>query len=167
MVVLALVGILAALALPSWNEIILTNATRSAVSEWTSSFQFARTEAVRQNTAVTLCPSSNGSTCTTGEFEVGWIVKTGTSATAVTDRILQDTLPQSKVTMAIVAPSKNFTILPNGLPVGNFLGGTITVAPADTNAPRRFDRTMCIAKTGRVRTFTREQLLAVAGCTTS
>lgn len=160
MVVVGLVSILAALASPSWSDLITSNQIRSAVNEWNASVQFARTEALRQNTPITLCPSSDGQGCTAGDYELGWIVKTGTAVNQLTDVILQDTLPKTKLTMAVVAPSKNITILPNGQPVGNFAGARITVRGLDA-VDDHLNKTICIGRSGRARVFTEPQYMAL------
>ena len=166
MVVVALVAIVAALATPSWNSMIVNNRIRAAVNDWTLSFYFARSEAIRQNTPVTICASSNGRRCTASGYEEGWIVKTGLPAD-INGTILQDALPVKRATMT---PSTNaaraITILPNGLPIGNFAGTRLTVRdePADDDS---FSKYICIARTGRLRVFTDAQYIALPASTCS
>ncbi len=160
MVVVGLVSVLAALAAPSWSDLVTSNQIRSAVNEWNASVQFARSEALRQNSPVTMCPSSDGATCTAGDYEVGWIVRTGTAVANANDRILQDTLPKANLTMAVVAPSKRITILPNGQPIGNFAGARITVRGLEA-ADDHLNKTICIGRSGRARVFTEAQYMAL------
>jgi len=82
MVTVALIAILAALAAPSFNDAILSNKLKSYSSEFVASTQLARGEAIKRNTAVTLCIAANetSTTCTTnGDWEQGWIVLSGTT----------------------------------------------------------------------------------------
>jgi type IV fimbrial biogenesis protein FimT len=156
MVVVSIVAILAALAGPSWDRLIVSNRLRSAVNDWNLSMQFARSEAARQNVPVTLCPSSNGATCTASDYEAGWIVKT--QLPAVAGVILQDTLPKQRLTM--VPSERNIIFLPNGKPATNFMGTRITVRddPASVDALSRY---ICVARTGRARVYTEDQYMAL------
>ncbi len=150
MVVVALVAILATLAIPSWTQMRTRNAIRTAVNDFNSSLQFARSEAVRINTPVTLCPSDDGVTCTETEFQNGWIVRTGPQANDAAQLILQDTLPRTLIRIdATSAATRRFTYLPNGLPASNFAGATVEVCPTTPT----FDymvRVLTINRTGRI-----------------
>ena len=99
MVVVALVAIITTIAIPSWNAMIAKNRVRAAVNDWTQSFYFARSEAVRQNTSVTICASSDGSSCTASGYEAGWIVKVIDPNDPTQDIVLQDALPLQGVTL--------------------------------------------------------------------
>lgn len=147
MVVVSIVAILAALAVPSWDSLIVSNRLRAAANDLTLSLQFARSEAARQNIPVTLCPSADGITCAGSNYEVGWIVKTQLPGTPG-GVVLQDTLPKQRVTMA--ATVANTTFLPNGMPTTAFMGSTITVQDSPFNNPT-LSRTVCIARTGRAK----------------
>lgn len=153
MVVVAIVAMVAAIATPSWNNMIVSNRIRAAVNDWTQSIQFARSEALRQNVPITLCPSSNGASCTASDFEVGWIVRTDTGT------VLQDTLPKPRLTMVPNSSAKrNITFLPNGLLIGNYTGVHITVRdyPAANDS---LSRHICIPRTGRVKVYTEQQYM--------
>jgi type IV fimbrial biogenesis protein FimT len=159
MVVVALLAIVTTIAIPSWNRLVTSNRIRAAVNDWTSSVQFARSEALRQNSPVTLCPSSDGLNCTASDYEVGWIVKTGLPAAAGV--ILQDALPKQQINMTVaVSARRNLTFLPNGLPIGNFAGNRIVVTDlAVTDITLR--RYICIARTARVRVLNDTQYTAL------
>lgn len=131
MVVIALVAILAALAVPSWTQVKTRNAVRTAVNDYILSMQFARSEAVRINSPVTICPSSDGVNCTASEFQNGWIVRTGPRTNDPAQIILQDTLPRVLVRLnTTAAATQRITFLPNGLPASNFAGATLEVCPS-------------------------------------
>lgn len=161
MVVVALVAILAALATPSWNQLIVSNRIRAAVNDWVLSSYFARSEAVRLNVPVTVCPSSDGINCTATDYETGWIVKTQLPANA--GLILQDNLPKSRVTMVFADQTKrNITFLPNGLLIGNYTGSLMTIRdfPAEQIALSRY---VCTSRTGRMKVYTDAQFMALPG----
>lgn len=149
MVVVALVAIVSAIAIPSWNSMIVNNRLRSAVNNWTQSFYFARSEAIRRNWAVTICASSDGTSCTASGYEEGWIVKTDEKNGTVL--VLQDALPLQGVTLTPgTTAARAITILPNGLPIGNFAGATLTaqVYPVNSTLP---SKQITIARTGRLK----------------
>ena len=150
MVVVALVAILAMLAAPSWTAMRIRNALRSSVNDITSSLQFARSEAVRLNNPVTVCPSSDGVSCTDTGYNLGWIVRTGPQNNAAGQIILQDTLPNALFRLDATTPAtRRFTYLPNGLPASNFAGATLEVCPTNTNFAS-LTRAITINRTGRI-----------------
>lgn len=150
MVVVALVAILAMLATPSWTEMRIRNALRSSVNDFTSSLQFARSEAVRLNNPVTICPSSDGVNCTDTGYNLGWIVRTGPQANAANQIILQDTLPNALFRLdATTTATRRFTYLPNGLPASNFAGATLEVCPVNIQFSA-LTRVITVNRAGRI-----------------
>lgn len=150
MVVVSLVAILATLAIPSWTQMRTRSAIRTAVNDFNASLQFARSEAVRINTSVTVCPSNNGITCTDSAFHSGWIVRTGPQANDAAQVVLQDTLPKTLVNIdATTADTRRFTYLPNGLPASNFAGATVQVCPHASGYDDMV-RNITLNRTGRV-----------------
>lgn len=79
MITIAIVAILATLAVPSFNEIALSSKLNSVANNFVASAHLARSEAIKRNALVTLCASSNGSSCT-GAWKDGWIVLAGGAA---------------------------------------------------------------------------------------
>jgi type IV fimbrial biogenesis protein FimT len=78
MITVAIAAILATIAVPSFNEIALSSKLNSLANSFMASAQLARSEAIKRSTPVTLCASSNGSTCT-GAWKDGWVVLAGTT----------------------------------------------------------------------------------------
>lgn len=165
MVVIALIAIITTMAVPSWQRMIVSNRIRASVNDLTLSIQFARSETLRQNGPVTVCPSSDGLACTATGYETGWIVKTGLPGVAGT--ILQDTLPKRQITMtvstsnAVAATSGGLTFLPNGALIGDYTGGARVTVNDDPAVDPTLTRHICIARTGRVRVLTPTQYAAV------
>lgn len=163
LVVIALIAIVAALAAPNLQSFLTRTDIRAAVNDWNQALQLAKSEAIKQNRQVTLCPSTTGAACkSTASYEGGWIVKTGTTAWAAGDRILADYLPMPRVTMT-ANKTTAVTYLANGLPIGNFTGMRITVMENSANPSSAMTRYMCVARTGRSRVFTEDQYLALTG----
>lgn len=77
MMTLTLAGVLAAIAVPNMRDFMRNNRLSSAANDLLRSVQVARSEAVKRQTIVTACASSNPSatdpTCSGGEM-TGWIV---------------------------------------------------------------------------------------------
>ena len=70
---IAVLGVITAIAIPSYNEIIMTTKLRAYANNFIASAQLARSEAIKNNAVVTLCASNNGTSCT-GNWQNGWIV---------------------------------------------------------------------------------------------
>jgi type IV fimbrial biogenesis protein FimT len=80
LVTLAVVSILLAIGVPSFNDAVLSSRLTSIANDLLASIQLARSEAVKRNVPVTICRSLNGTSCTTtGDWEQGWIVKDDTT----------------------------------------------------------------------------------------
>jgi type IV fimbrial biogenesis protein FimT len=75
MVTLTVLGVLALVAAPSFNDAILSNRLTGFANSFVASANLARSETIKRNTAVTVCPSSDGATCAgSGGWHQGWIV---------------------------------------------------------------------------------------------
>ena len=73
MVTVSVMAILLALAVPSFTSVINSNRLAAQANELVASVQLARSEAVRRNTRVVVCRSSNGLSCTTTTGQGAWI----------------------------------------------------------------------------------------------
>lgn len=76
LVVLAVAGILAALGAPRLRVMAANRQMEAAVEFLEADFRFARSEALKRGHSVTICRSSNATTCEpqAGSWSVGWIV---------------------------------------------------------------------------------------------
>lgn len=79
MVTIAIFAIVLGIAVPSFTGAMLDSNLKSYADNLSSSALLARSEAIKRNTAVTLCVSSSGTSCGTGSWEQGWIVISGAS----------------------------------------------------------------------------------------
>lgn len=79
MVTIAIVAILLGIAVPSFNSIVLNMKLTSYANDLVASTLLARSEAIKRNAVVSLCVSSNGTSCGTGGWEQGWIVMCNTT----------------------------------------------------------------------------------------
>lgn len=63
LVVIIIIGVVSAIAFPSFRELINGNRLTGAANELVASLQIARAEAIRRNARVVICPSADGTTC--------------------------------------------------------------------------------------------------------
>ncbi|HEV8331140.1 MAG TPA: GspH/FimT family pseudopilin [Steroidobacteraceae bacterium] len=83
MMAITIMAILMAIAVPSFKDASLSSQLRASANDLAASVYLARSEALKRNTVVTLCMSSNGATCAaSGGWEQGWIVLSGAALTA-------------------------------------------------------------------------------------
>ena len=75
MTAVAIVAILVTVGLPGLRELLANNRLTTQINAFASSLALARSEAVKVNGTVVVCPSSDGASCATGvDWNVGWIV---------------------------------------------------------------------------------------------
>lgn len=92
MIVVALLGIFAAIAVPGFTQFINNNRTQSANNEVMALLQYARSTAVAQRTTISVCPDDNTWTvkekgCTTADSLRSMEITSGTSINASQDEI--------------------------------------------------------------------------------
>lgn len=73
MITLSLVAIMAAMAVPSFTGFIANNRLAAQANELVASLNLARSESIKRNTRVTVCPTSTGTGCG-GTWGQGWLV---------------------------------------------------------------------------------------------
>ena len=150
LVVLTLAAILFAFALPSFENLVRGNRVSSQFNMLMSSLNFARSEAIKRNTPVTICRSNDQATCA-GQWQNGWIifVDNGVIGTVnpPNDTVLNIHEPLAGGTTLNYAVINKVTYLANGLiSVGD--GGTFSFC--DTRAGN-FGIDIIITPTGRAR----------------
>jgi type IV fimbrial biogenesis protein FimT len=75
MITVSILAILAMVAVPSFQESILSNKLSSFSNSFMASAQLARSEAIKRNASVKMCRSADGVACATaGGWEQGWIL---------------------------------------------------------------------------------------------
>lgn len=72
---MAIAGILLAVAVPNFRELIRENRLASQANSLVSAINLTRSEAIKRGTRVTLCKSNDGTQCSgIGTYEQGWII---------------------------------------------------------------------------------------------
>lgn len=85
-IVLAVIGILLSIAVPPFRDFLRNNQLASVSHEYVASVNFARSEAVRRGSRVTICRSATGAACAgSGNWDQGWIVFTDPNNNATVD----------------------------------------------------------------------------------
>ncbi len=149
-VTVAIVAIVAAISTPSFLSFIQSNRVQSEVNSMVNSLQLARSEAIKRGQSVSICPSSNGSSCLgANTWNVGWLVFVDRNADGVVDTpanaadLLQYRAPWAGTDTFVATPNATFvTYNRDGFGV-NLPGGAVTLA-AQTH-PVSAPATRCIA----------------------
>ena len=74
MLTIAVAAVILSIGVPSFQALIERNQLTSGINQFISSMSLARSEAIRRNQRVAICPSSNGETCSGEQYENGWII---------------------------------------------------------------------------------------------
>ena len=77
-VVMGIIAILAAIAVPSYKYVTTSNRIAAEINGLLGDLQFARSEAIKEGVSVQVCVSTDGASCATGinsnDWQNGWIV---------------------------------------------------------------------------------------------
>ncbi|PPT73838.1 prepilin-type cleavage/methylation domain-containing protein [Xanthomonas arboricola pv. populi] len=75
LIVMAVLGLLAAIALPNFNGLIERQRMQTRIHLLTAHLALARSMAIMRRTAVSVCPSADGTMCRTdSNWSAGWIL---------------------------------------------------------------------------------------------
>ena len=80
---LVVAAILIGIATPSYLGAQLSSRLNALSSSLYASVILARSQAIKSNTATTLCVSTNGTSCGAGDWDQGWIVLDGDGVTVL------------------------------------------------------------------------------------
>ena len=112
MITVAVIGIVALVAVPAMQTMINASRLSGATEELTAAFQLARSEAVRRNVRVSVCASSDNSTCTGGTAWTQFIVRQPNGSTDDPAVIRSLAFPAS---VQITGPAAGVIFRPSGL----------------------------------------------------
>lgn len=91
MITIAVAAILAVVAVPSFTRAIHRNQVSSASNALLADLGYARAEAITRGTYVSVCPSTDGKSCSDSDtWESGWLVYTYTAGNAVANKDYDD-----------------------------------------------------------------------------
>lgn len=143
MVTVSVIAILAAVAVPGMTALINSSRLNGQAEEMVSSLQLARAEAIRRNARVTVCPSSDGSTCASSTNWSQWVVRGRDNITA-TDDVIRSNRASGGV--QISGPAAGIVFRPSGLIDSQ---QTVTVCMPTTN-PSQNQRVLTVMVSGVV-----------------
>ena len=157
MVVVAIMGVLAALAGPSFTPLIERWRVRQAAEQLQSTLHYARSEAIKRSGRVLIekLPNyTNGCTTATGtnDWDCGWIVCEDTDGNGTCDAgepELQRIDTTSRVHVIRKAGGANIKLNRWGLVDGAWLG--FNLVPLDKSISNPSARGLCMSSGGRVR----------------
>lgn len=119
MITIAIVAILAALALPSFQGVIRSNRVATTTNEFTAFVSYARSEAMRNSRGAVLCASADGATCG-GTWAQGWLLfsdRNSNGTLQAEDPVLRVSDPREGVDLTMASSALRFD------PRGRLIGG--------------------------------------------
>lgn len=162
LVTLAIVAILAAVAVPSFQEMTARRSMTAQVSEFSSTFALARNQATTEVIQVTVCSSDDGLTCSgNSRWENGWIAFLDVNENETPEFGTQNCLPaedclikvKEALPQGVTITATNDWVAFSGL--GELIPGSATSAMlcamnADTANDTDKSRTFSMAASGSV-----------------
>lgn len=156
MVTLAVLAVVLTIAAPSFQEMIDRNRARSTADGLVTALVTARTEAVSRNEVVTLCPSANGTSCTTGasvDWQNGWLLFEDGTTTYSGDpsvdadaRIKIFDKPHSAMLISVTPVAAGFVrFMPTGMKAGVNNVITFHLQPEDCKPGMAWDVTVAVS----------------------
>lgn len=159
MVTLAVVGVLIALAAPSFSSLLASNRASSISTELAGAMMFARAEAVKRGVRVTICKSSDTDqatpTCSTSAtWGDGWLVFTDTGTIGAVDgtdvrlKVAQPAIRNG----SIASSNANFANFLSFDTRGNLVSSSGAVSTSMVICYVHSQRTIEVGATGRIHT---------------
>jgi type IV fimbrial biogenesis protein FimT len=86
MITLSIAAILLAVAVPSYQSVMVQSRLTTQANELMTALHYARSEAVKRGVRVTICKSSDGTACTSGgSWQDGWLIFSDAGTTGTVD----------------------------------------------------------------------------------
>lgn len=170
MVVVAIVAILLSVGVPSYRYITTSYRMSSEVNSLLGDLMYARAEAIKEGQGVTVCVSTNGTGCTGGAWQGGWIIFSNptNAAQPVGGTVLRvqapftgttpDTFVASSGIAAITYNREGFATTAAGFP------NTI-ITLHNPGANRAYTRCLTISPQGLINTETNATSIPAGACT--
>lgn len=161
MVTVAVMGIVAAIAAPSFGRMISHNRLVSSGNEMIAALQIARTEAISRRATTTFCPSNDGSTCSgaTGNRWIVFSTKNGVNSPPLRS-VSANPKVSLKASANVTGGNTRITFTPSGfVQVGAQRSGTISLCAADLPGQNAVDISASVVR------ITSARRAAGASCT--
>lgn len=156
--VIMISGILAAMAIPSFKYVTVSNRVSQEINGLLGDMQYARTEAIKEGFWVTVCASSNGTSCSgSNNWKTGWIIFTDTNnnqAVNAGELVLRntgalsgtDTLTADNNMAAVTFNREGFAALYTPTPTA--ITNTVTLALKSVPNNAQWERCLAITAVG-------------------
>ncbi len=165
-ITVSIVAILATVAVPNFRTFILNNRIKSTAQSLMSSFQLARSEALKRQANVAICFTDSSSACTTGT-PTGWIVFADTDKDEIKDSaetiIDSKTVDSSKIYL-LADQNKSLSYNSSGYPASANHMDTVVICDSrknvdgsgstNTSTAQSVARALDITATGRAKILT-------------
>lgn len=139
MIAIAILAIMATVAIPALQPLILNNRITTTTNMLLGAVQFARSEAVKQRRQVIICPSSNLTACTADTaWNQGIVVLEG-------NNVLR-TIPPASTGVQILSAVTQLSYRPNG----RLNGANPAFSIQDDRGVNTTSRVVCINLIGQV-----------------
>lgn len=139
MLVIALIAILAGIGLPAFRQMILNNRIVNTANHLLATMQLARSEAATQRRQITVCPSTNQTSCAgNNTWTPGAVVLQGANVVRLMPPAATD------VTIASASNQVVFDVTGQLSPLA-----AITLSVEDARGVGANSRTICISLLGR------------------
>jgi type IV fimbrial biogenesis protein FimT len=158
LVVISILGILAAIAVPSFKATIERNRREAYANQIFEDLALARSEAIKRGVPVTVCPSTDGAGCSgSTSWATGWITYVDLASYGIRDTNTETLLRVHEALASGWTATKNndryVTFGPLGTPIGvsNF---TLAICPASaacTTGTTSSQTNLVMSSLGRVR----------------
>ncbi|MDL0433413.1 GspH/FimT family protein [Marinobacter sp. TBZ242] len=149
LITLTLVGIIAGIAVPSFRNIIVSNSVSFSRDEFFTVLNYARSEAIKSGTSVTICKSANATSCDDSlSWNDGWLVFVDRNQDGnldTDDRVVRSVAGlEGAVSMSHGGSDDRITYNSRGMLLRG--DGLITFAHSSDS---KYDRTVDLGVTGR------------------
>lgn len=147
MITVAVLAILVTLATPAFTSIINSNRLTAGSNALLATMQYARSEAVRRNARVSVCPTGDGSTCEASGNWQNWITRVDADGEVLRAGGV-------KAPLQLTSAIERIEFRSDGLardPAGLLLAGDFTTCIA-TDKPPENQRVLTIASGSRLST---------------
>jgi type IV fimbrial biogenesis protein FimT len=144
LVTTGVLGVLAGLAVPAYSNLMESDRRIAELNSLVASLNYARAEAVKRNATLTVCPSTNGTSCSGGtDWSRGWVVVDSNTAGVPLQSAPALT---AGTTLSVTGSAKGLTFESTGR-VMPMVGTTVTMCDARGAAHAR---EIEVSSTGRV-----------------
>jgi len=157
--VVCIAGILMAIAVPSFRYLTTANRITGEINGLLGDMQFARVEAIKEGSTVTVCPSANGTGCQNTAWSNGWLVFSDLGNDQKVDpgdTIWRIQKPFTS-TDVIANPGAVLSVTFNREGFAFGLGGAATLELHDATNNQSFTRCLAVSNTGLLTTQTYNQ----------